>query len=88
MTRVALRRVEIATYIQDCADVYDYEDHRGGGISIGMGPNYCPAALLYHPNGYTAVVRTGRPVAAASTQHCVSSAAVQIAICLLSHTFQ
>ena len=66
LTRVALRRDEIETYIQDCAEIYDYEDHRGGGISIGMGPNYCPAALLYHPNGYTAVVWSRRPVAAAT----------------------
>ena len=36
--------------------MYDYEDSRGGGISIGLGPNNCPAVLLYHPTGYTAVV--------------------------------
>ena len=51
-----VRRDEIAAYVQDCQEAFEYEDSRGGGISFGLGPNQCPAALLYHPTGYTAVV--------------------------------
>ena len=51
-----LCRDEVRAYVQECQEVYDYEDSRGGGLSIGMGPNNCPAVLLYHPTGYTAVV--------------------------------
>ncbi|CAL5222130.1 g4449 [Coccomyxa viridis] len=46
----------VHAYVQDCQEVYDYEDSRGGGISIGLGPNNCPAVLLWHPTGYTATV--------------------------------
>ncbi len=53
---VACRREEVHAYVQECQEVYDYEDSRGGGISIGLGPNNCPAVLLWHPTGYTAVV--------------------------------
>lgn len=49
-------REQISAYIHECQEVFEYEDPRGGGVSIAMGPNYCPAALLYHPLGYTAVV--------------------------------
>ena len=54
--RLFLRRDEIAAYVQDCQEAFEYEDSRGGGITFGLGPNQCPAALLYHPTGYTAVV--------------------------------
>jgi len=39
-----------------CQETYNYEDQRGGGISVGLGSNHCPAVMLYHPTGYTAVV--------------------------------
>lgn len=53
---LSVRRDEIAAYVQDCQEAFEYEDSRGGGITFGLGPNQCPAALLYHPTGYTAVV--------------------------------
>ena len=53
---LSVRRDEIAAYVQDCQEAFEYEDSRGGGITFGLGPNQCPAALLYHPTGYSAVV--------------------------------
>ena len=43
-------------YVEQCQEDLSIEDERGGGIEIGVGRNNCPAALLYHPTGYTAVV--------------------------------
>ncbi len=54
--RLSARREAIAAYVQECQEAFEYEDPRGGGITFGLGPNQCPAALLYHPTGYTAVV--------------------------------
>ena len=52
------RRSAVAEYVEHCAQRFTVEDEeRGGGVKIGLGPNSCPAVLLYHPAGYTAVVR-------------------------------
>ena len=49
-------RAAIDAYIERCQETLAVEDERGGGIEIGLGENDCPAALLYHPRGYSAVV--------------------------------
>ncbi|CAL8465383.1 g4919 [Coccomyxa elongata] len=46
----------VVAYVEQCQEDLSIEDERGGGIEIGIGRNSCPAALLYHPTGYTAVV--------------------------------
>ncbi|EIE23136.1 hypothetical protein COCSUDRAFT_66177 [Coccomyxa subellipsoidea C-169] len=46
----------VVAYVEHCQEVLSIEDERGGGIEVGIGQNSCPAALLYHPMGYSAVV--------------------------------
>lgn len=51
-------------YVEQCEEDFAMHDEdRGAGIDIGLGQNACPAVLLYHPSGHTAVVRSSPLVA-------------------------
>ena len=49
-------RAAVVAYVEHCQELLSIEDERGAGVEVGLGTNSCPAALLYHPLGYTAVV--------------------------------
>jgi hypothetical protein len=51
-------RDAVVAYIEQCEEDFAlHDEERGAGIDIGLGQNACPAVLLYHPSGHTAVVR-------------------------------
>lgn len=53
----AMCRAAVAAYVEDCQETFSIADERGGGVEISLGENSCPAVLLYHPTGYSAMVR-------------------------------
>jgi hypothetical protein len=50
-------RAAVVAYVEHCQESFSITDERGGGVEIGLGQNSCPMALLYHPTGYSAMVR-------------------------------